>query len=501
MKLPRLIALVSMLSTLVLCVAACASGDLGPNKASQSESDAHEADVDDDAWTGAGDAATDGAGDTAGAPDANSDDAGSDASPSDSGPGADIGSDVDDGGTTGPCENVDCADGVCDPSTGACVGCLADTDCGPDLVCDTGTSTCVECLVDGDCVNGGRCHDREPVCVPDCCDNVTQQDSFTSVSYSHNRFDIGVTSAGDPSIAFVDGNTDTIKFAQSVGGQWLSQDIGSVSDSLSTNIRMAYAPNDTPHVIVGRYEMLKHFWRDQSGWQSHDLLATPGSVGYVDIAADDHGNIHMVALLDYGDQVLYAHQSAAGQRTEEYLTLPAQNDPVWVNVATTSDARPFVSFQIGLDKTVVIAEQTVGGNWQYETIGQDVSQLHGLAVGPSDEPTVAYRKATNDGLRLLRRQGQTWQDVHVVADADHGYSPDIAIDSLGDPHIVYMAQGAGQYENPLYYARWNGAAWEHHEITGVDRAFYPRVALDQARTPHVVVYDPSRDAISYLQIR
>jgi hypothetical protein len=401
--------------------------------------------------------------------------------------------DTDDGGSQEDAGDRDDVGDAGDPDTGN-----PDTS-GDDVGPDSGPSG--QCTTDNDCANGGRCHDRESVCVPTCCDNVTYQDSFTAVSYSHNRFDIDVTDAGEPSIVFVDGDTNAIKYARSVNGQWLSQDIGTVSQSLSTHVRLSLAPDGTPHVIVGRYEYLMHFWQDGNGWQSHDLLTTPTSVGYIDIATDAQGGVHMVALLDYGDQILYAHRTAQGLRSEEFLSQPAPNNPVWTNIGVTSDGRPIASFQIGLDKTVVIAEKTASGAWSYEIVGQGVSQVHGLAVDGDDQPAIAYHKETNDGLRILRRQPQSWQDELIVADPDHGYSPDIAVDSLGDPHVVYMARGPGQYENPLYYARWDGAQWENHELTNVARAFYPRVALDASRTPHVVVYDPTNDTISYLKVQ
>ncbi|QDG49481.1 hypothetical protein FIV42_01620 [Persicimonas caeni] len=489
MKSLRIVVLFVVSMVWTLGASACASGDIGPQNAAQTEEDARDDDEQTgrDTWSGASDASDGGVDVSLDTTDTATDtrldaallDTGADSGPSGSDSGQqDSGASDADSGSTDPCASVDCADGVCDPSTGQCVGCLSDNDCA----------------------NGGRCHDREPVCVPACCNSVTQQDSFSSVSYSHNRFDIAVDSTGAPAIAFVDGDTDKIEFAQSINGQWLSQEVGSVSNSLSTNIRMAYAPDDTPHIIVGRYQMLTHFWRDQSGWQSHSLLASPGSVGYVDIVADDQGTIHMVALIDYGAEVLYATHNAQGQRSDEYLTLPAQNPPVWVNLDATSDGRPVASFHIGLDKTVVLAERNAG-TWAYETVGQGVSQVHGMAVDAANQPVVAYHKETNDGLRLLRREAQTWRDDLIVADPAHGYSPDVAVDSLGDPHVVYMAQGATQTDNPLYYARWNGAQWEHHQLPGVDRAFYPRIALDATRTPHVAVYDPSRDAIAYLLVQ
>ncbi len=462
----------------------CAQGELADTEGSQSDGDAAGADVLLDDTGPTRDAPGPADSDASASPDAPPSDTGfSDAAPSDAQPND---TDAGDAGPDGAGEDVD--------TGGGCVqnGCT-------DGICDSATGACVECVSDGDCTDG-RCHNRHQICVPDCCTE-TAEPAFTSDSYSHNRFDIDVTGAGEPSILFGDGETDTLRYAQQVGSQWLSQDITSADVGTSTNIRLTLAAGGDPHVILGRYETLKHFWRDQNGWQEHDLLVDPGSVGYVDIAADSQGTIHMIALLGYGDEILYATYDAQGQRSEEYLTLPPANRPVWVNVATTSDGRPIASFQIGQDKDVVVAERSSAGSWSYEIPGDDVAQVHGMAVGPDDQPVIAYHRETTDGLRLLRRQAsQSWTDDLIVASPDHGFTPDVAVDSLGDPHVVYMARGPGQNENPLYYARWDGADWEHLQVTGADRAFYPRIALDDSRTPHIAVYDPPNDTITYVRL-
>lgn len=472
----------------------CAQGDVTPHEGHQTEGDAAGTDVGHDASSADADlddtrppeldtgvditpqpdsddtdaARPDGGEDTAldaGSPDTQP----GDAEPFDAEP-------ADASDTGGACGSG-CADGICDPTTGECVECLDHADCAD-----------------------GFCHDQHQVCITDCCAE-TVADSFSGVSYAHNRFDIALDSAQAPAIVFADTDADKIRFAQPLNGQWLAQDIGTEVAGNSPDVRLAVSPDDTPHVILGRYQTLKHLWRDTNGWHAHDLLSDPGSVSYVDIAADDAGNVHMVSLLDYGDQILYARYDAQGQRSDEHLTLPPDNPPVWVEMAVTSDNRPVISFQIGLDKTLVVAEQTAAGGWQYDEVGQDVSQVHGVAVGPNDEPTVAYHHAdNNDGLRLLSRQGQNWQDELIVADLDHGFTPAIAIDDLGDPHVAYMARGAGQYDNPMYYARFDGTQWEHLLVNGVDRAFYPRIVVDDQRRPHIVVYDPPRDSIAYVRL-
>ncbi len=509
MKSSRLVVLLTILFFGCTGLSACASSDINPRGHAQSQGDA------------ANDAQFGGDGSSSGQDIGTSDTAPLDAGAADAHDAADVGVAQDtapapdvapdtapadvgvDTAPPGPCASVRCsADTVCDPGTGTCVDCLGDGDCSGGMVCDTSTSSCVECLGDVDCGAGAHCDLGAQACIPSCCSNVTQQEAFSSTAYSHNRFDIDVDDQGTPAIVFLDGSDNTVKYAQPVNGQWMSQDVTTVSQSLSSNVRLALGPNGNPHVILARYQYLKHFWRDQSGWHSEDLISNPPSVGYDDIAVDDQGGVHMIALVGYGDRVVYAYRSPQGQLSTEDLTLPGSNPPVWVNLAVTSDGRPIASFQIGLDKTLVVAEKSAGGTWSYETPGQDVSQVHGMAVGPDDEPVIAYRKdSNNDGLHLLRRQGRNWSDDLIVANANHGFTPDVAVDSLGNPHVIYMANGATQYDNPLYYARWNGVDWEHDQITGVDRAFYPRIAVDANRVPHVVVYDPSRDTITYLKIQ
>jgi hypothetical protein len=497
----------------IALLTACAQGEIGPNNEAENDTGSEQTDtiggggdagVDSDDDTGTTDSSDDTSvadtSDTSDAPDTDPGDTTDDTGAADTG--NDTGADTVDPDTGGPCAQVTCSSGVCDPNTGACVDCLGDSDCGAG-VCDTSTNTCIGCASDSDCGTDAVCHATAAVCIEPCCEE-TVQDSFTAVGYSHNYFDIAVTPGGDPAIIFGDRDNDVLKYAQPVNGQWLSQTIPNTqTGNTGVDVRLALDSSGNPHVIASRYGSLKHLWRDSTGWNSHDLLTLSADSGYVDIAIDSNDTVHMVALVDYGDQIRYATYDAQGGRAGEDITLPGTdpNPPVWTNIGVTSSGTPVVSFQIGLDKELIIAEKP-GSTWQFDTAAQDVAQVHGLAVDHGDEPVVSYRKnSTNDGLRLLRRSGGTWSDTLVVADPDHGYSSDVAVGPLGDPHVIYMANGSGgQYDNPMYYARWNGSAWESIQVAGVDRAFYPRIAMDDTRTPHVVVYDPPRDSIEYVRL-
>ncbi|MFU8803393.1 MAG: hypothetical protein ACNA8W_06265 [Bradymonadaceae bacterium] len=353
------------------------------------------------------------------------------------------------------------------------------------------------CTDDGDCPDG-RCHDVARVCVASCC-TFTVQDPWIDVGYVHNRFDIAVTEDGVPALIYADTTNNRLYYAQPVQNQWFTQLISS-DNMTSVNIRLGLDSNQDPHVILGRYQTLKHFWRDDTGWQHHDLRVEPTGVSYVDIATDGQGGVHMIALLANGGEILYSWRDAQGTRGSEVLDLPAENNAVWTNLVATSDGRPIASFQIGLDRDLYIAERDGLGDWYYEKVRANVSQVHALAVGPDDQPRVAFHLTENDGLRLLKRQSGIWQEELVVAGADDGFSPDIAVDALGDPHFVYQARTETQFDNPMRYVRWDGGQWENKVVDGVERAFYPRIVVDGLGGVHAAVYDPRRNTVSYVKI-
>jgi hypothetical protein len=58
----------------------------------------------------------------------------------------------------------------CDTSSGQCVACVADDQCGGNYpVCDTALNQCVQCGVDADC-HGGRCEGTTHRCIASCAD-------------------------------------------------------------------------------------------------------------------------------------------------------------------------------------------------------------------------------------------------------------------------------------------------------------------------------------------
>ncbi|MBA2662746.1 MAG: hypothetical protein H0U74_10655 [Bradymonadaceae bacterium] len=371
------------------------------------------------------------------------------------------------------CAAVTCSSGVCNPADGQCVECLAHGDCAGEATCQPGLN----------------------VCIAPCC-TFTASDIFSDVGYVHDRFDIAVTADGAQAVAFIDPKTNRLRYARMVANQWFSQDVAVLTNG-DGDVRLALEADGTPHMILSRYQTLKHYWQDASGWHDFDI-PLEGRNGQVDIVIDSANTVHMVVLVDYGEKVLYARRDAQGQRSSEYLTVPDARRPSWTNIDATRDGRPIISFQIGAEQIAVVAERSAQGAWSYQTVNESISSVHGMALDPDDSPVIVYYREPGDGLRIIRRLGTDWNTERVVA--EDGLWPDITIDRFGGVHLVYMLRNpADQFDNPMHYARWNGSAWQSWHITSVVRGFFPRVTTDDLGVMHAVVYDTNQKTVSYVR--
>jgi hypothetical protein len=85
-------------------------------------------------------------------------------------------------------------------------------------------------------------------------------------------------------------------------------------------------------------------------------------------------------------------------------------------------------------------------------------------------------------LRYAKIENGVWSE-EIVDDVQGGTSDaSIAVDSGGNPHIVYAPELAGL---PMRYARWDGAAWRKEDIALRGGILSPSLVLDTADRPHV----------------
>ncbi|GEM_PF-7042899 len=87
-----------------------------------------------------------------------------------------------------------------------------------------------------------------------------------------------------------------------------------------------------------------------------------------------------------------------------------------------------------------------------------------------------------------------WGVVTVDNAGDTGYTPSIALDISGKPHIAYMDRTNGD----LRYSYWNGVNWvtETVDSPGIVGGT-PSIAIDASRKPHISYFDYTNEDLIY----
>ncbi|MCG6914047.1 T9SS type A sorting domain-containing protein [bacterium BMS3Abin03] len=87
--------------------------------------------------------------------------------------------------------------------------------------------------------------------------------------------------------------------------------------------------------------------------------------------------------------------------------------------------------------------------------------------------------------------GVEWQQpIATTKPGKWDWTPDIAVDTLGNPHIVW-----GEYlSSEIYYIYYNGQKWSEPKNISEDsgESYYPRIAIDHANKLHIVWHDNTR---------
>lgn len=374
----------------------------------------------------------------------------------------------------------------------------------------------MECLADSDCPGTARCHDRAPVCVPSCCDTTPSEASLLLRDNPYGGFDIALDSQGAPQVAFYEKETDRLLFTTMISGHWLRTEtistLGITGGVLSVNLRLAVGPNDEPHLVVNKSNVLMHYWRDSqnpSVWKSEELFMNNASYFHLGIAFDAAGGLH-IAATQYRAPVIYIYKAPGGlmraPEVHDFQEIYEENTDA-LQLAVTADSRAIIATKyrknIGRpdeEHRLRVYEKLTDGSWSRELVGQDIADDFGLGLTPDGSPLLAYHHQPTDGVRLLRRSGGTWNDEQVIASADYGYSLAMTADSLGDPHMVYRALVGGKFV--LSYSRWNGAAFEHHQLDNLtpqalEYSYDPRIAVDAQRGAHVLTYNARNQVLVY----
>jgi hypothetical protein len=152
--------------------------------------------------------------------------------------------------------------------------------------------------------------------------------------------------------------------------------------------------------------------------------------------------------------------------------------------------------------------------WNIETIDTqgNVGKYTSIAVDGDNEPHICYYDETNMDLKYAYKIGSNWF-VEIVESEDHcGWASSkhsLALDSNGNPHVVYIKWITGNPLLEIRYAKWTGTEWNISTIIETNNeetpALYPSLALDSYDNPHIVYiyqkypFDQNHGGVKYVK--
>ncbi len=397
--------------------------------------------------------------------------------------------------------------------------------------------------------------------------------------------DLKLTFTGLPEIAFIDyydfmGRHYRVRHAKKLSdGSWNIETI-TASDNLDTQtgISLGYTSGAFwgqfyPHVVYCEGDKVKHADRTSGAWQieqianegcnSTPLLATDSQnrlhVGFnagsslttfnvrhavkdngawtletVDSGADLYG---LAMVRNASDEISFSYKKSGALVLAQKTLFPV---PLWLvttlddqadagnyaGMITDSNGNPLIVHFRAEDRKWNVVSWN-GSEWIHQTIFEDWSLLKesSLAFDGGGAPHIAFRSYAYPAIQYARKVNGAWE--HEIVDTGsylYLWERALAIDSQGNPHLVYdnradsdgeiiyawrgpsgwvteTVQTSGEYPSlaldsqdrpwiafneesgPLKVLHWNGTTWASETITSY--GLYPKLLLDSDDVPHL----------------
>jgi|SRR6516225_1167107 hypothetical protein len=240
----------------------------------------------------------------------------------------------------------------------------------------------------------------------------------------------------------------------------------------------------------------------QGQWQIEIVDGGVADVGRFSALAIDHdGNLH-VSYNQFRNTLRYAYR---GTRDKQWYKMTVDTDGgTFISLAVDSKDRPHIAYNSMYLSGLHYAYWN-GSRWIKQNIDPArTSHLTSIGLDSSGNPRISYYlEETPDRryallLKYAYFDGKTWYVQTLDHHITRGKFNSIAIDDLGNPHIAYSDQGAGD----LRYIYSDGSGWQtkipdarhtHNNYVGIGNS----IALDAAGDPAIAYLDTSRHTVKF----
>jgi hypothetical protein len=319
-----------------------------------------------------------------------------------------------------------------------------------------------------------------------------------SVDASARFSSIAVDAQGNVHLAYtIEGDHVKYAFRDSTTGKWFKTDV----DAQASFTSLALDAQGNPHICYTQRIMRYAYWNGHV-WQKEEVSPGAGTIAYycsVAISADEAQTPHVTWYQERTPQdTNYLHMRHAvlqdGQWVAKTIDWDAQTGK-WHTMVLDRQGRPHVSF-----------DAYVSGQLKYATWDNDhwvvvpvdsrtSSQQPGRGMGnclvltPQGLAMISYFE--EGALKFARQKEDGRWSVETLASTTPspswaGYRSVLALDSKGQPHIVYEDAGT------LRHMYWDGANWQAQLIapTGRLRLRYGSIAISHDDTIFISYSDP-----------
>lgn len=250
---------------------------------------------------------------------------------------------------------------------------------------------------------------------------------------------------------------------------------------------IAIDPSGNPHISYlddsnSADYVLRHASFNGKSW--HKEIVDSGDVGWWNsIALDPLGHIHISYLADKPAAALrYAHFDGTNWR----VTTVDQTGGYSTSIAVGNDNLPHISY-VDFSGNLKYARFD-GIAWNIETLGAFALWFGqtSLALGPSGEAIISF---SDSSLPRRLYWATNASGFWVIKQVGDGIQASLALDSLGQPHIVFNSEATHE----IFYSRHDGTNWISQNLTELAEAALgakgigerPDIALDSQNRPHV----------------
>jgi hypothetical protein len=312
---------------------------------------------------------------------------------------------------------------------------------------------------------------------------------------------IKVDAQGNVHLAYtIEGDHAKYAFRDLATGHWWITDL----DKQASFTSLALDAQGNPHICYTQRTMRYAHW-DGRIWQKEEISPGAGAIAYycsVGVAPDQTPHVTWYQERTAQD-TNYLHMRYAVLRDGQWLAKTIDWDAQtgkWHTMVIDQQGRPHLSFDAFVSGQLKYAYLN-GDDWVITPVdSRAASQQPGRGMGnclvltPQGLAMISYFE--EGALKYAKQKEDGRWSIETLASVSPspswaGYRSVQALDSKGQPHIVYEDGGT------LRHIYWNGTAWQAQTIapTGRYRLRYASIAISPDDTIYISYSDPENGSL------